>query len=176
MHSINSLQYYIPGFLLLWYVQSYLFFPKFWRAGLCLSGWEKEKFHSRLWRRQWQPTPVLLPGKIPRTEESVGSLRVRHNWTTSLSLFTFTYWRRKRQHTPVFLPGESQGLGSLVGCRLWGCRVRHDWSNLAAVSYDQICGGKVLLQKWNGLIYNGPKLETTHMFINRLMEWKTAQE
>jgi len=22
--------------------------------------------------------------------------------------------------TPVFLPGESQGQGSLVGCRLWG--------------------------------------------------------
>ena len=22
--------------------------------------------------------------------------------------------------TPVSLPGESQGLGSLVGCRLWG--------------------------------------------------------
>ena len=22
--------------------------------------------------------------------------------------------------TPVFLPGESQGRGSLVGCRLWG--------------------------------------------------------
>ena len=25
------------------------------------------------------------------------------------------------QPTPVFLPGESQGRGSLVGCRLWGC-------------------------------------------------------
>jgi len=24
--------------------------------------------------------------------------------------------------TPVFLPGESQGRGSLVGCRLWGRR------------------------------------------------------
>ena len=24
------------------------------------------------------------------------------------------------QPTPVFLPGESQGQGSLVGCRLWG--------------------------------------------------------
>ena len=23
-------------------------------------------------------------------------------------------------YTPVFLPGESQGRGSLVGCRLWG--------------------------------------------------------
>ena len=25
------------------------------------------------------------------------------------------------QPAPVFLPGESQGRGSLVGCRLWGC-------------------------------------------------------
>ena len=30
------------------------------------------------------------------------------------------HWRRKWQPTPVFLPGESQGWGSLVGCRLWG--------------------------------------------------------
>ena len=36
------------------------------------------------------------------------------------SLFTFMHWRRKLQPTPVFLPGESQGQGSLVGCRLWG--------------------------------------------------------
>ena len=43
---------------------------------------------------------------------------------TWLSDFTFTFhfhdWRRKWQPTPVFLPGESQGWGSLVGCRLWG--------------------------------------------------------
>ena len=30
------------------------------------------------------------------------------------------HWRRKWQPTPVFLPRESQGQGSLVGCRLWG--------------------------------------------------------
>ena len=29
-------------------------------------------------------------------------------------------WRRQWQPTPAFLPGESQGRGSLVGCRLWG--------------------------------------------------------
>ena len=29
-------------------------------------------------------------------------------------------WRRKWQPPPVFLSGESQGRGSLVGCRLWG--------------------------------------------------------
>ena len=37
-----------------------------------------------------------------------------------LSDFTFMHWRRKWHPTPVFLPGESQGRGSLVGCRLWG--------------------------------------------------------
>ena len=30
------------------------------------------------------------------------------------------HWRRKWQPTPVFLPRESQGRGSLAGCRLWG--------------------------------------------------------
>ena len=30
------------------------------------------------------------------------------------------HWRRKWQPPPVFSPGESQGQGSLVGCRLWG--------------------------------------------------------
>ena len=39
---------------------------------------------------------------------------------TQLRDFTFMHWRRKWQPTPVFLPGESQGRGSLVGCRLWG--------------------------------------------------------
>ena len=49
----------------------------------------------------------------------MGSLRVGHNWATSLSLFTLLHWRRKWQPTPVFLSGESQGRGILVGCRLW---------------------------------------------------------
>ena len=66
-----------------------------------------------------------LAWKIPWTEEpgrlqSLGSLKVRHDWATSLSLFTFIHWRRKWQLTPVFLSGESQGQRSLVGCRLWG--------------------------------------------------------
>ena len=71
------------------------------------------------------PHSSTLAWKIPWTEEpgrlqSIGSQRVGHNWTNSLSLFTFMHWRRKWQPTPVFLPGESPGLGSLVGCCLWG--------------------------------------------------------
>ena len=71
------------------------------------------------------PHSSTLAWKIPWAEEpgrlqSMESLRVRHDWETSLSLFTFMHWRRKWQPTPVFLPGESQGRGSLVGCRRWG--------------------------------------------------------
>ena len=66
-----------------------------------------------------------LAWKVPRMEkpgrlQSMGSLRVGHEWATSLSLFTFMHWRRKWQPTPVFLLGESQGQGSLVGCHPWG--------------------------------------------------------
>ena len=85
------------------------------------------------------PHSSTLPWKIPWTEEpgglqSLGSLRVRHDWLTSLSLLTFMHWRRKWQPTPLFWPGESQGRGSLVGCCLWDRRVRHDWSDLAAAA------------------------------------------
>ena len=45
---------------------------------------------------------------------------------TQLNDFTFMHWRRKWQPTPVFLPGETQGQGSLLGCRLWGRTVGHD--------------------------------------------------
>ena len=43
---------------------------------------------------------------------------------TQLSDFTFTFHfhalEKEMATTPVFLLGESQGRGSLVGCRLWG--------------------------------------------------------
>ena len=64
----------------------------------------------------WKITWTEEPGRL----QSMESLRVGHDWETSLSFFTFMFWRRKWQPTPVFLPGESQGWGSLVGCRLWG--------------------------------------------------------
>ena len=63
---------------------------------------------------------VIRVFQTPGGLQSMGSLRVRHDWVTSLSLFTFMHWRRKREPTPVFLPGESQGWGNLVGSRLWG--------------------------------------------------------
>ena len=70
------------------------------------------------------PHSSTFAWKIPWTEEpgglqSVGSLEsdTTERLHFHFSLFTFMHWRRKWQPTPVFLPGESQGWGSLVGCR-----------------------------------------------------------
>ena len=65
------------------------------------------------------PHSSTLAWNIPWMEEpgglqSMGSLRVGHDWVTSLSLFTFMHWRRKWQPTPVFLPGESHRERRLV--------------------------------------------------------------
>ena len=46
----------------------------------------------------------------------VGKSPIRLHFHFSLSCIGEGKW----QPTPVFLPGESQGWGSLVGCRLWG--------------------------------------------------------
>ena len=85
-----------------------------------------EKIYAWVYEKAMVPYSSTLAWKIPWMEEpgrlqSMGSLRVGHDWATSLSVFTFIHWRRKWQPTPAFLPGESQGQGSLVGCRLLGC-------------------------------------------------------
>ena len=95
-----------------------------WQPLSKVGGRNLEKPSILFGRRQWQPTPVLLPGKSHGRRSLVGynpwGRWARHDWATSLSLFTFMHWRRKWQPTPVFLPGESQGRWSLVGCCLWG--------------------------------------------------------
>ena len=71
------------------------------------------------------PHSSTIAWKIPWAEEpgglqSMGSLRVGHDLSDFTSTFHFHALEKERQPTPVFLPGESQRLGSLVGCRLWG--------------------------------------------------------
>ena len=77
------------------------------------------------WKIPWMEEPGRL--------QSMGSLRVGHDWATSLSLFPFMHWRRKWQPTPVFLPGESQGRGSLVAA-IYGVaqsQTRLKWLSIA---------------------------------------------
>ena len=79
------------------------------------------------WRRQWHPTPVLLPGKFHGWRSLVGYSpwgRKEEDVTEWLHFLSFysSFWRRQWQTAPVFLPGESHGQRGLVGYSLWGCR------------------------------------------------------
>ena len=78
---------------------------------------EKTLMLGKISEKAMAPHASTLAWKIPWMEEpgrlqSMGSIRVGHDWATSLSLFTFLHWRRKWQPTPVFWPGESQGQGA----------------------------------------------------------------
>ena len=77
------------------------------------------------WIREGNGTPLHYSCLENPTDGGAWWATVRgvNKSRTRLSDFTFTFmhWRRKWQATPVFLPWESQGLGSLVGCHLWGC-------------------------------------------------------
>ena len=92
------------------------------------------------------PHSSILAWKIPWMEEpgglqSMGWLRVGHDWATSLSLFTFMHWRRKWQPTLVFLPGKFQRRGSLAGCRLWVAqgRTRLKWLSSSSMLNIGLC-------------------------------------
>ena len=55
-------------------------------------------------------------------QASLGDLGFELMWliTSELKVIKLCVEQKEWQPTPVFLPGESQGRGSLVGCRLWG--------------------------------------------------------
>ena len=81
-------------------------------------------FSFLYWRRQWHPTPVLLPGKSHGWRSLVGcSPWGRSEWDMTERLhfhFSLLCIGEEWQPTPVLLPGEPQGRRSLVGCSLWG--------------------------------------------------------
>ena len=82
-------------------------------------------------RRQWHPTPVLLPGKSHGQRSLVGC-SPQGCWESDTTErlhfhFSLSCTGEASGNPLVFLPGESQGRGSLVGCCLWGCTgVGHD--------------------------------------------------
>ena len=100
----------------MWYM--YIYIHTYIYNGILLSHKIKNRILPEffIYNYNWAMAPhsSTLAWKIPWMEEpgrlqSMGSLKVGHNWATSLSLFTFLHWRRKWQPTPVFLPGKSQG-------------------------------------------------------------------
>ena len=111
--------------------------------------------HS-IWRSLWNC--VFLPGKAmaphsstlawkilwmeePGRLQSMGSLRVGHDWAASLSLFTFMHWRRKWQPTPVFCL-ENPRDGGAWWAAVYGVahsRTRLKWLSSSNYPYNRSC-------------------------------------
>ena len=81
------------------------------------------------WKTPWKEEPGRL--------QSMGSLRVGHDWATSLSIFTFHFHELEKKmatHSSV-LALRIPGMGEPGGLPSIGLlRVGHDWSNLAAAA------------------------------------------
>ena len=96
--------------------------------------------HARInRRRQWHPTPVLLPGKSHGRRSLVGCSHGVAEGRTRLSDFTFTFHfhaleKEMATHSSV-LAWRIPGMGEPGGLPSMGShRVGHDWSDLAAAA------------------------------------------
>ena len=103
------------------------------------------------WRRQWQPTSVLLPGESHGRRSLVGCSpwgRKESDTTERLHFthFILYHWRRKWQPTPVFLPGESHGQRSLAGYGPWGPR-ETDTTEVTKQEHEHFLGAERTLWK-----------------------------
>ena len=95
------------------------------------------------WRRQWHPTPVLLPGwRVPWMEETCRLQSMGWRSRTRLNDFTFTFHfhaleKEVATHSSV-LAWRIPGTGEPGGLPSMGShRVRHDWRDLAAAAEMQ---------------------------------------
>src|SRR5574337_840012 len=79
----------------------------------CLEG---VPCHLRVIGGNDEGMPPVFPLEVFRLEK----FAARHENAISVRDVDAAIEHWKWQPTPVFLPGESQGQGSLVGCRLWG--------------------------------------------------------
>ena len=105
--------------------------PEFYVIGLIRCGW------LMFWRRQWQPTPVFLPGESQGRRSLVGC----RLWSRTES--DTTEWL----HFHFSLSRIGAGNGNPLQCSClenprdagaWSRRVGHDWSDLAAAAAGTI--------------------------------------
>ena len=107
-------------------------FPSYWQKILARLEKELTTVSNLEWRRQWHPTPALLPGKSHGWRSLVGS-------RTWLSNFTFTFhFNALEEEMATYssvLAWRTPGTGEPGGLPSTGShRVGHQWGDLAAVT------------------------------------------
>ena len=123
------------------------------------------------WRRQWHPTPALLPGKSHGRRSLVGCSPT----------FTFHFHALEKEmttHSNILawrIPGTEEPNGLLS---MGSHRVRHDWSDLAATAAaDNCCQEVVVVSNMSSFLGKGKKSyfymkkSKFYLFIS-FLQWK----
>ena len=116
--------------------------------------------YSNLRRRQWHPTPVLLPRKSHGQRSLVGCSPWGRWSRTRLNDFTLTFHfhaleKEMATHSSV-LAWRIPGTGSLVGCCLWG-RTESDMTEATQQQQHSNLGDiLILLKPFCGIGHGSP--------------------
>ena len=103
-----------------------------------------DSYHLHGTRRQWHPTPVLLPGESRGRGSLVGCSPWGHWESETTEWFTFTFLfhaleKEMATHSSI-LAWRTPGMGEPGGLPSMGLhRVVHDWSDLAAACLILCC-------------------------------------
>ena len=102
---------------------------------IALFIWIRVYFYWASWRRQWQPTPVLLPGKSHGQRSLVGCSPWGHEESDTTERLHFHALEKEMATHSSVLAWRIPGMGVPGGLPSMGLhRVGHDWSNLAAAA------------------------------------------
>ena len=93
------------------------------------------------WRRQWHPTPVLLPGKCHGRGSLVGCSPWGHKESDMTERLHFHALEKEMATHCSVLAWRIPGTGEPGGLPFH--RVGHDWSDLAAAAAASKCGAGI---------------------------------
>ena len=133
-----------------------------------------------LWRRQWHPTPVHLPGESHGWRSLVGCSPWGRWGSDTTERLHFTrlnpwvrkiLWRREWLPTPGFLPGKLHGQKSLAGYSPWAAKsqTRLQWRSLSLI--------RLYLKSWDVQVPETGKAPASLPFLRNITVhvWETER-
>ena len=168
-HSKSNLAQSLWGIWVLVCTQGFAW--ALWASLVGMGFYSKYDFY---WRRQWQTTPVLLPGKSHEWRSLVGCSPWGHEELDTTEWLHFHALEKEMATHSSVLAWTIPGTGEPGGLPSMGShRVGHDWSNLAAVAAVIFIGASLCPWMWDIFFWWDPKFSCQWLFSSELQLWSS---